>query len=57
MSALVAMRFNPDLKAKCRQLLKAGKAPKIVITAIMRKKIVLANAILKKRLAWQPTLA
>lgn len=35
MPALVAIRFNPDLKAKYRQLLEAGKPAKVAITAIM----------------------
>jgi transposase len=56
MPALVAMRFNPDLKAKYDQLIAAGKAPKQAITAIMRKLIILANAILKAGRNWQPKL-
>lgn len=56
MPALVAMRFNPDLKAKYEQLTDAGKAPKQAITAIMRKLIVLANALLKKDTTWQRNL-
>ena len=47
MPALVAMRFNPDLKAKYQQLVGDGKPAKVAITAIMRKLIVLANALLK----------
>ena len=55
--ALVAARFNPDLKAKYAQLLDAGKPAKVALTAIMRKLIVLANAILKAiGLARQNTL-
>ncbi|MCC2096161.1 MAG: transposase [Hyphomicrobiales bacterium] len=54
MPALVAMRFNPDMKAKYDQFIAAGKAPKQAITAIMRKLIVLANALLKKNAPWQP---
>jgi transposase len=57
MPALVAMRFNPDMKAKYEQLTTAGKAPKQAITAIMRKLVVLANALLKKAMPWQPKLA
>lgn len=57
MPALVAMRFNPDLKAKYHQLKAAGKAPKVAITAIMRKLIVLANALLKQRRIWIPSMA
>lgn len=54
MPALVACRFNPDLKAKYDLLIKAGKPPKVAITAIMRKLIVLANALLKNGRKWTP---
>lgn len=57
MPALVAMRFNPDLTAKYKQLVAAGKAPKQAITAIMRKLIVLANALLKANRSWAEKLA
>lgn len=57
MPALVAIRFNADLKAKYEQLIKAGKAPKQAITAIMRKLIILANALLKKGRKWQNRMA
>src|SRR5215204_5797334 len=57
MPALVAMRFNPDLKAKYDQLTAAGKVPKQAVTAIMRKLIVLANALLKKGRTWQENAA
>jgi transposase len=56
MPALVAMRFNPDLKAKYDQLIAAGKAPKVAITAIMRKLIVLANTMLRQGRKWVPSL-
>jgi transposase len=45
MPAIVACRFNPALKAKYTQLINARKPPKVAITAIMRKLIVLANAL------------
>ncbi|WP_137136525.1 transposase [Rhizobium sp. FKY42] len=54
MPALVACRFNPDLKAKYEQLKAAGKPPKVAITAVMRKLIVLANALLKNNRKWEP---
>ena len=57
MPALVAMRFNPDLKIKYDQLKAAGKAPKVAIIAIMRKLVVLANALLKHGRKWTPSLA
>ena len=57
MPALVAIRFNADLKTKYEQLIKAGKAPKQAITAVMRKLIILANALLKKSRQWQTRVA
>lgn len=57
MPALVAARFNPDLKAKYNQLTAAGKPPKIAITALMRKLVVLANALLKAQRTWTPNQA
>ena len=52
MPALVAARFNPDLKAKYHQLIAAGKPAKLAITAVMRKLIVTANALLKADRLW-----
>jgi transposase len=53
MPALVAMRFNPDLKAKYHQLTNAGKPAKVAITAIMGKFIGLANALLRHGRPWR----
>ena len=47
MPALVAARFNPDMKAKYAHLIETGKPAKVALTAIMRKLVVLANALLK----------
>jgi transposase len=52
MPALVVARFNPDLKAKYVQLVAAGKPAKVALTAIMRKLLVLANALLKANRPW-----
>jgi transposase len=52
MPALVATRFNPELKEKYRKLIDAGKPAKIAITAIMRKLIVLANALVRDKRKW-----
>ncbi|MBE0455844.1 MAG: IS110 family transposase [Roseovarius sp.] len=54
MPALVAIRFNRDLHDKYRQMVKAGKAKKVAITAIMRRIIVLANTLLREGRDWQP---
>jgi transposase len=52
MPALVAARFNTDLTAKYKALLAAGKPGKVAITALMRKLIVLANALLRDDRTW-----
>lgn len=57
MPALVAARFNPDLKAKYRQMIDAGKPAKVAITAVMRKLVVTANALLKADRLWVKSLA
>ncbi len=54
MPALVAVRFNPDLKACHDRLRDAGKLAKVALTAVMRKLIVLANALLKDDRTWSP---
>jgi len=54
MPAIVAMRFNPDLKRVYDRLIAKGKHAKIGITAIMRKLVVLANALLRKDRLWTP---
>jgi transposase len=57
MPALVAARFNPDMKAKYAHLIKTGKPAKVALTAIMRKLVVLANALLKANRTWTPKTA
>ena len=57
MPALVAARYNPDLKAKYQQIINAGKPAKIAITAVMRKLVVTANALLKADRCWQKSEA
>jgi transposase len=52
MPALVAMRFNPDLKAKYTALRAAGKPAKLAIVAIMRKLLETANALVKADRLW-----
>jgi transposase len=57
MPAFVAARFNPDMKAKYAQLIKTGKPAKVALTAIMRKLVALANALLKANRRWTPRTA
>ena len=57
MAALTASRFNPALKAFADRLKAAGKRPKVILTAVARKLVVLANAILRSRKPWDAALA
>lgn len=57
MPALVAIRFNPDFKTVYDRLIANGKPAKVAVVAVMRKIVVLANALLKKGLAWTPKTA
>lgn len=52
MPALVAARFNPDMKRLYNRLIDAGKPAKVAITAVMRKLIVLANALVAQNRKW-----
>lgn len=54
MPALVAIRFNHDFKRKYQQMLDAGKAKKVAITAVMRRIVVLANTLLRDGRDWLP---
>ena len=54
MPALVAVRFNPDLTPCYDRLRNAGKLAKVALTAVMRKLIVLADALLKDDRTWSP---
>ena len=55
--AVVATRFNPDMKAKYEQLISTGKCKKLAITAVMRKLIVMANALLRDQRKWTQNTA
>jgi transposase len=47
MAALVASRYNPVLSAFYQQLIARGKAPKVALTALMRKLVIFLNSLLK----------
>jgi transposase len=54
MPALAAARFNPDLNHTYRHLTGRGKPPKLALTAIMRKLIILANTLIRENRKWTP---
>ena len=49
MAVVVAGRFNPTLRLFYEHLVKAGKPKKLVLTAVMRKLVVLLNHLLKNQ--------
>lgn len=54
MAAVAARRSNPQLKVFYERLVGAGKPPKVALTAVMRKLVVLANTLLTANRHWQP---
>lgn len=54
---VAAARFNPDLKRKYEELIAAGKEKKVALTAIMRKIIVMANALIRDGGRWTTSRA
>jgi transposase len=54
MSTLAATRFNPPIKAFYDRLIRAGKLPKVALTACMRKLLTILNAMVKNHQPWQP---
>ena len=54
MPALVATRFNPAMKRTYERLIAAGKPAKLALTAVMRKLLVLANALIRDDRTWTP---
>jgi transposase len=57
MAALAASKHNPALKAFRDRLAKAGKKAKVILTAVARKLVVLANAVLRSGRRWDVNLA
>lgn len=57
MAAQSARRHNPILKAFADRLAAAGKKPKVVLVAVARKLVVIANAILRSLKPWNPEIA
>ena len=55
MPALVATRFNPAMKATYERLVRSGKPPKLALTAVMRKLLVLADALIRDDREWART--
>lgn len=57
MATQAAIRHNPDIAAFAHRLKAAGKLPKVVIVACMRKLLIVMNTMLKTGQAWHATQA
>jgi len=54
MATLPAIRFNPPIRNFYQHLRTQGKAPKLAITAAMRKLLIMANTIIEQDRPWRP---
>jgi transposase len=54
MAALTARRFNPLIRSFAQRLEATGKPFKVVLTACMRKLLVILNTMIKNSLPWNP---
>lgn len=57
LSAMVAIRYNPDIKRFYERLLQAGKHKKLALIACIRKIVTALNAMLRDNKPWQPSIA
>ena len=53
MAALVAIRFNPPIKAFYERLIQKGKLKKVAITACMHKLLIFLNAMMRNNQTWR----
>ncbi len=60
MAAISAIRYNPDLKPFYQRLRKRGKPGKVALVAVMRKLLLVLNAVARRQTPWEanpPSLA
>lgn len=56
MATLVAVRFNPLIKAFYERLISKGKLKKVALTACMHKLLIVLNAMMKNNRVWKPQI-
>lgn len=54
MAALTARRCNPVIRAFADRLEQAGKRTKVILTACMRKLLVILNTMIRNQTSWNP---
>lgn len=57
MAALTARRANPVIRAFADRLAALGKKPKVILTACMRKLLVILNTMVKNKTLWNPEIS
>jgi transposase len=57
LSAMVATRFNPDIKRFYERLLSLGKHKKVALIACIRKIVIALNAMLRDNVPWRSAIA
>src|SRR3954447_7430076 len=57
LAALSAVRYNPAMKAFKERLMARGKKAKVILTAVARKLLVVANAVVRTGRPWDPEMA
>ena len=55
MCAVTASQHNPVIQPYYQKLVRAGKPQKVVLTACMRRILVILNAMMRSQTCWQPT--
>lgn len=53
MATLVAVKWNPPIRAFYRRLRAAGKRPKVALVACMRKLLTILNTMMKHQTSWR----
>jgi transposase len=57
LAALSAVRFNPAMKAFRQRLASRGKKTKVILTAVARKLLTIANAVIRTKSPWKAEMA
>jgi len=57
MAALAAYRWNPIVREFAGRLQQQGKAFKVVITACMRKLLIILNTMIRNKTLWTPKIS
>lgn len=57
MATLAAVRCNPVIRLFFARLCAAGKPRKVALVACMRKLLTILNAMMRRRVGWQPALS